>query len=92
MKRQKASYIRYEAERNSAVTTLLTQGDTSDAIRIHIQGALNVGISRDEIVETFVHLFALCWISKGFKCYFGSKEVLAKINNKKYPSRSCTAL
>ncbi|MBQ2652874.1 carboxymuconolactone decarboxylase family protein [Lactococcus piscium] len=37
------------------ITSLLTQGDTSSQLKIHIQGALNVGLRREEIVETFIH-------------------------------------
>lgn len=37
------------------VTALLTQGDTANQLRIHIQGALNVGVTRDEIVEICIH-------------------------------------
>lgn len=33
----------------------ITSGDTSSQLKIHIQGALNVGMSHEEIVETFIH-------------------------------------
>lgn len=36
------------------ITTLLTQGDTAPQLKIHIQGALNVGLSQAEIIETFI--------------------------------------
>ena len=37
------------------LAVLLTQGDTASQLRIHIQGAVNVGVTRDEIVEMFIH-------------------------------------
>ena len=60
------------------ITTLLTQGDTSNAIRIHIQGALNVGISRDEIVETFVHCLPYVGFPRVLNAISVAKEVFSK--------------
>ncbi|MDN6208341.1 MAG: carboxymuconolactone decarboxylase family protein, partial [Lactococcus sp.] len=37
------------------ITSLLTQGDTSSQLKIHIQGASNVGMRHEEIVETVIH-------------------------------------
>lgn len=37
------------------LAVLLTQGDTASQLSIHIQGAVNVGVTRDEIVEMFIH-------------------------------------
>jgi Uncharacterized homolog of gamma-carboxymuconolactone decarboxylase subunit len=37
------------------ITSLLSQGDTEPQLKIHIQGSLNVGLSQEEIVETFIH-------------------------------------
>jgi len=36
------------------VTTLLTQGDTADQLKVHINGALNVGLKPKTIVETVI--------------------------------------
>lgn len=37
------------------ITSLLTQGDTAAQLRVHLNGCLNVGLSRTEIVETCIH-------------------------------------
>lgn len=36
------------------ITTLLTQGDTEPQLNVHINGALNVGLTPEEIIETFI--------------------------------------
>lgn len=38
------------------LAVLATLGGAEPQLAVHIRGALRVGISRDEIVETFVHL------------------------------------
>ncbi|MFT8410913.1 MAG: carboxymuconolactone decarboxylase family protein [Schleiferilactobacillus perolens] len=36
------------------ITALLVQGDTAGQLQVHIQGALHVGLTQEEIVETFI--------------------------------------
>lgn len=60
------------------ITTLLTQGDTSSQLNIHIQGALNVGITRDEIVETFVHCLPYVGFPRVLNAISVAKEVFRK--------------
>lgn len=36
------------------VTALLIQGDTADQLQVHLNGALNVGLTKTEIVETMI--------------------------------------
>ncbi|MFZ2348130.1 gamma-carboxymuconolactone decarboxylase [Lactococcus chungangensis CAU 28 = DSM 22330] len=60
------------------ITSLLTQGDTLNQIRIHIQGALNVGLSQDEIVETFIH----CLPYVGFPRVLNAISVAKDVFNK----------
>lgn len=57
------------------ITSLLTQGDTSSQLRIHIQGALNVGLSRDEIIETFIHCLAYVGFPRVLNAISVAKEV-----------------
>lgn len=57
------------------ITTLLTQGDTSSQLKIHVQGALNVGITHDEIIETFVH----CLPYVGFPRVLNAVSVAKKV-------------
>jgi len=60
------------------LTALLTQGDTSNQLRIHIQGALNVGISRAEIVEIFVHCLSYVGFPKVLNAIAVAKEVFSQ--------------
>ncbi|WP_409021651.1 carboxymuconolactone decarboxylase family protein [Dellaglioa sp. P0083] len=52
------------------ITTLLTQGDTAAQLKVHINGSLNVGLTKEEIVETFIHCLP----------YVGFPKVLNAIN------------
>ncbi|KRL34533.1 carboxymuconolactone decarboxylase family protein [Liquorilactobacillus uvarum] len=60
------------------ITTLLTQGDTSNQLNIHIQGALNVGITRDEIIETFVHCLPYVGFPRVLNAVSVAKTVFGK--------------
>ena len=59
------------------ITSLLTQGDTSSQLHIHIQGALNVGLSRDEIIETFIHCLAYVGFPRVLNAISVAKEVFS---------------
>ena len=59
------------------ITSLLTQGDTSSQLRIHIQGALNVGLSRDEIIETFIHCLSYVGFPRVLNAISVAKEVFS---------------
>lgn len=52
------------------ITSLLTQGDTSPQLKVHINGALNVGLSEKEIIETFIQTIP----------YVGFPRVLNAVN------------
>lgn len=60
------------------ITTLLTQGDTTGQLRIHIQGALNVGLKRDEIVETFIHCLPYVGFPRVLNAISVAKEIFSK--------------
>ncbi|OFI49005.1 carboxymuconolactone decarboxylase [Floricoccus tropicus] len=36
------------------ITSLLSQGGTENQLRVHINGSLNVGLSKEEIIEIFI--------------------------------------
>ena len=57
------------------ITTLLTQGDTSNQLKIHIQGCLNVGLSREEIIETFIHCLPYVGFPRVLNAISVAKEV-----------------
>lgn len=60
------------------ITSLLTQGDTVDQLRVHFNGCLNVGLSRTEIVETCIHCIPYVGFPKVLNALTVVKEVFAK--------------
>jgi 4-carboxymuconolactone decarboxylase len=60
------------------VTTLLTQGDTAAQLKVHINGALHVGLSRQEIIETFIHCIPYVGFPKVLNAVSVAKEVFSE--------------
>lgn len=60
------------------ITSLLTQGDTADQLRVHINGCLNVGLSQKEIVETCIQCIPYVGFPKVLNALTVVKEVFAK--------------
>lgn len=44
-----------DLKQREMITALLIQGDTADQLQVHLNGALNVGLTKTEIVETMIH-------------------------------------
>lgn len=59
------------------ITALLTQGDTASQLNIHIQGALNVGVTRDEIVEIFIHCLSYVGFPRVLNAISVAKQVFS---------------
>ncbi len=57
------------------LTTLVTQGDTASQLRVHIQGAINVGLSQEEIVEIFVQCLPYVGFPKVLNAVSVAKEI-----------------
>ncbi|WP_282802165.1 carboxymuconolactone decarboxylase family protein [Secundilactobacillus kimchicus] len=55
------------------ITSLLIQGDTAPQLDVHINGALNVGLTQEEIIETFIQCIP----------YIGFPKVLNAISTAK---------
>lgn len=60
------------------ITSLLMQGDTADQLRVHLNGCLNVGLSRTEIVETCIHCIPYVGFPKVLNALTVVKEVFTK--------------
>lgn len=54
---------------------LAAQGGCEKQLKVHIHAALNVGISREEIVETFIHCMPYLGFPKALNAVFAAKEV-----------------
>ena len=57
---------------------LATQGGCEKQLKVHIHAALNVGISREEIVEAFIHAVPYLGFPKALNAVFVAKEVFAE--------------
>lgn len=57
------------------ITSLLTQGDTAGQLKVHINGSLNVGLTKTEIVETFIHCIPYVGFPKVLNAITVAKQV-----------------
>lgn len=57
------------------ITSLLTQGDTKNQLIVHINGSLNVGITKEEIIEVFTHCIPYVGFPKVLNAIMFAKEV-----------------
>ena len=53
-----------------------TQGSCEPQLRVHIQGALNAGLTKTEIIETFIQLIPYVGFPKVLNAISVAKEVL----------------
>ncbi|BDR59798.1 carboxymuconolactone decarboxylase family protein [Lactobacillus xylocopicola] len=60
------------------ITSLLTQGDTAAQLKVHIQAALNVGWTKNEIIETFIQCLPYVGFPKVLNAVNTAKQVFAK--------------
>jgi len=57
------------------ISSLAAMGDCAPQLKVHINGALNVGITKKEILEIFLHLSVYCGFPKAINSIFVAKEV-----------------
>lgn len=57
------------------ITSLLSQGGLENQLRVHIQASLNVGLTQEEIVETFIHCIPYVGFPKVLNAIFIAKEI-----------------
>ncbi|MQS90075.1 carboxymuconolactone decarboxylase family protein [Companilactobacillus mishanensis] len=60
------------------ITSLLSQGDTEAQLRVHINGSLNVGLSEEEIIETFIQCIPYVGFPKVLNAIFVAKDIFEK--------------
>nr|WP_314764646.1 carboxymuconolactone decarboxylase family protein [uncultured Neisseria sp.] len=63
--------------RQRELVTLAAQGGCENQLRVHIHASLNVGLTRDEIVEAFIQCIPYLGFPKVLNAVFVAKEVLA---------------
>ena len=59
------------------LAALAAQGGCENQLRVHIQASLNVGLTRDEIVEAFIQCIPYLGFPKVLNAVFVAKEVFA---------------
>lgn len=57
------------------ITSLLTQGGCENQLRVHIQASLNVGLTQEEIIETFIHYAPYVGFPRDLNAIFVAKEI-----------------
>lgn len=60
------------------LASLLTNGGCEPQLKVHINGALNVGISPEKIVETFLQCVPYVGFPRVLNAVFAAKEVFAE--------------
>lgn len=60
------------------ITSLLTQGGCENQLKVHIHGALNVGISAQKIVEVFTQAIPYTGFPKVLNALFVAKTVFSE--------------
>lgn len=65
----------------ATVAALAAMGTAAPQLRVHIHGALNVGCSRQEIVEVMIQLAVYAGFPAALNGLFAAKEVFAQRNN-----------
>ncbi|MQQ81214.1 carboxymuconolactone decarboxylase family protein [Lactococcus lactis] len=57
------------------ITSLLTQEGCENQLRVHIQASLNVGLTQEEIIETFIHCVPYVGFPRVLNAIFVAKEI-----------------
>lgn len=61
----------------AVVAALTALGHAAPQLKVHIQGALNVGVSRDEVVEVIMQMAVYAGFPAALNGLFAAKEVFA---------------
>jgi 4-carboxymuconolactone decarboxylase len=62
---------------------MLTALNRSHEIRLHVRGALNNGVTKEEMMEVFMQCIIYCGVPAGMEAMRVAKEVFAEIENDK---------
>lgn len=61
----------------AVVAALTALGNTAPQLKVHIEGALNVGVTRDEVVEVIMQMAVYAGFPAALNGLFAAKEVFA---------------
>lgn len=62
----------------AVVAALTALGNAAPQLKVHIQGALNVGVSRQEVVETIMQMAIYAGFPAALNGLFAAQEVFAE--------------
>lgn len=60
------------------ITSLLTTGDCEPQLEVHINGSLNVGLSPEKIIETFIQYIPYTGFPKVLNAIYTAKIIFAE--------------
>lgn len=60
------------------ITSLLTTGDCEPQLEVHINGSLNVGLSPEKIIETFIQCIPYTGFPKVLNAIYTAKKIFAE--------------
>lgn len=60
------------------ITSLLTTGDCEPQLEVHINGSLNVGLSPEKIIETFIQCIPYTGFPKVLNAIYSAKKIFAE--------------
>ncbi|WP_316896762.1 carboxymuconolactone decarboxylase family protein [Pseudodesulfovibrio indicus] len=62
----------------ATIAALAAKGGCEPQLKVHVNGALNVGLTRDEIVETFLQIAVYAGFPAALNAVFAAKAVFAE--------------
>ena len=71
----------------ATIAALATLGNAQPQLKVHIEGALNVGCSRDEIVEVFMQMALYAGFPAALNALFAARGVFAARDAAEAPAR-----
>jgi 4-carboxymuconolactone decarboxylase len=72
----------------ATIAALAALGNAQPQLKVHIEGALNVGCSRDEIVEVFMQMALYAGFPAALNALFAAREVFAARDAANVPARA----
>ncbi|MBA1246634.1 carboxymuconolactone decarboxylase family protein [Pseudomonas luteola] len=69
----------------AVVAALTAMGNAAPQLKVHIQGALNVGVSREEVIETIIQMAVYAGFPAALNGLFAVREVFASLDTLDQP-------
>jgi len=64
------------------ISALAAMGSCAPQLKVHINGALNVGWTREEVIETFIQMTVYAGFPSALNAIFLAKETFAELDGK----------